>query len=155
GLATRYLLRWRTVSTVLLAGVHVVNLALLVVTFLDLRRGTTADLMHGLAAVYIGVTLVFGHSMIRWADQRFAHRFAGGPPPVKPPKHGPARVRYEWREFGKEVAACAITAALLVAAVVFVADADQSAALLEWFPRMGLVLLVWFVVGPLYHTLKR
>ncbi|MDT7650336.1 MAG: hypothetical protein QOI36_1742, partial [Pseudonocardiales bacterium] len=46
-------------------------------------------------------TVAFGHSMIRWADARFAHRFAGGPPPPRPPRYGAAKVAYEWREWGK------------------------------------------------------
>jgi hypothetical protein len=34
------------------------------------------------APAYLGFSVVFGPSVIRWADARFAHRFAGGPPPV-------------------------------------------------------------------------
>ncbi|WP_424326067.1 hypothetical protein [Gordonia sp. (in: high G+C Gram-positive bacteria)] len=34
-----------------------------------------------LARLYLGVTVVFGPRLIRWADARFAHRFAGGPAP--------------------------------------------------------------------------
>lgn len=153
GLGARYLLRWRRASTVILAGVHVINLALLVVTFADLRQGTTATLWHGLAAVYLGFTLAFGHSMVRWADQRFARRFAGGPPPVKPPRHGPARRRHEWREFGKALLAAAVAAVLLAAGIAVVGDPDRTAALLGWFPRLGVVLVIWFATGPLYRTI--
>ena len=54
---------------------------LLVATVIDLGQGATADFTHRLAAASIGVSVAFGHSMIRWGDQRFAHRFAGGPEP--------------------------------------------------------------------------
>ena len=60
---------------------------------IDLRAGATADVFHGLAAIYVGVSVAFGHRMIRWADEHFAHRFAGGPPPKRPPKHGPEHAR--------------------------------------------------------------
>src|SRR5215813_11115023 len=92
GLAARYLLRWRRVSTVLLIGVPLVDVVIFVATAVDLARGATADFSHGLAAAYIGFSVAFGPGLVRWADQRFAHRFAGGPPPWKPPKGGRARM---------------------------------------------------------------
>ncbi|MDI5788286.1 hypothetical protein PO124_07245 [Bacillus licheniformis] len=44
--------------------------------------------LHGIAAVYIGVSIAFGSRMIKWADERFAYRFAGGPKPDKGPQYG-------------------------------------------------------------------
>jgi hypothetical protein len=99
GLGTRYLLRARRVSTVLLVLVPVLDLVLVTASLVDVSRGAPPGLTHGLAAVYLGFTVAFGHSMIRWADARFAHRFAGGPPPRKPPQYGAAKVAYEWREW--------------------------------------------------------
>jgi len=93
GLGTRYLLRRRRLGAILLASVPVVDLVLLVATVIDLRGGATADFTHGLAAAYIGFSVAFGHSVIRWADQRFAHRFAGGPPPWRAPRGGRERAR--------------------------------------------------------------
>jgi len=93
GLAARYLLRRRRLSTALLIGAPLVDLVLLVATVIDLGRGTTATSAHGLAAAYIGFSVAFGPSLIRWADERFAHRFAGGPPPWRPPRGGRERTR--------------------------------------------------------------
>jgi hypothetical protein len=81
GLAARYLLRARTLSRVLLICVPLVDVVLLAATAIDLRRGGQAGFTHGLAAVYIGVSLAFGHQLISRADQRFAHRVLGGPTP--------------------------------------------------------------------------
>jgi hypothetical protein len=97
---------------------------LLVATVIDLSRGATADFTHGLAAAYIGVSLAFGHSMVRWADQRFAYRFAGGPAPWRPPSGGRARARHEWREFAKAALAWAVSCGLLLAAIAIVGDAE-------------------------------
>ena len=105
------------VSTVLLICVPLVDLVLLVVSAIDLRRGAPANFTHGLAAAYLGFSVAFGHSMVRWADQRFAHRFAGGPPPWRPPKQGAARVRYEWREWARMLLAWAVASVLLVTAM--------------------------------------
>jgi len=152
GLATRYLLRWTRVSTALLVCVPLVDLVLLVATVIDLSRGATAGFAHGLAAAYIGFSVAFGPSMVRWADQRFAHRFAGGPPPWRPPKHGWARTRYEWREFGKAAIAWAISCGLLGVAILVVGDADRTAALAAWIGRLTLVLGIW-AIWPVSHTL--
>ncbi len=93
------MLRARTLSTVLLLGVPLADVALLAFSVIDLRRGGAAGIAHGLAAVYLGVSVAFGHQMVRWADERFAHRFAGGPAPVRPPRAGrehAARQRAQW-----------------------------------------------------------
>jgi hypothetical protein len=153
GLATRYLLGRRRLGAILLASVPVVDLVLLTATVIDLRGGATADFTHGLAAAYIGFSVAFGHSLIRWADQRFAHRFAGGPPPWRPPRRGPARARYEWREFGKAALAFSISTALLLAAIALVGDADRTAELQAWIARLGLVLAIWSI-WPISHTFE-
>jgi hypothetical protein len=153
GLLARYLLRLRRLSVVLLLGSPVLDLVLLVATTIDLRRGGTAGPMHGLAAIYLGFSVMFGHAMIRWADQRFAHRFAGGPPPWKPPKGGWARARYEWREWGKAVVACGIAAALLGAGILMVGEMERAAGLVAWLQRMPAVLAIWLIVGPAWATL--
>jgi hypothetical protein len=152
GLAARYLLRRRRLSTVLLVAAPLVDLVLLVATVIDLGRGASAGAAHGLAAAYIGFSVAFGHSVIRWADQRFAHRFAGGPPPWRPPRHGYARTRYEWREFGKAALAWAISCGLLVTAIAIVGDADRTEGLQGWIARLTLVLAIWSL-WPITHTL--
>jgi hypothetical protein len=99
GLATRYALRRPRLGMALLVATPLVDLLLLAATIIDLRRGAAAAPPHALAAVYIGVSVAWGHRMVRWADARFAHRFAGGPPPERPPRTGPrhaARERREW-----------------------------------------------------------
>lgn len=94
GLATRYVLRRPWTGAVLLLCVPLVDLVLLWATVLDLRQGAVADWSHGLAAVYLGFSVAFGHDIIRRADQRFAHRFAGGPVPAsKLPPDGSGRAR--------------------------------------------------------------
>ncbi|MFC7745195.1 hypothetical protein ACFQXA_36380 [Nocardiopsis composta] len=91
GLAVRYLLRMRRTSAVLLLLVPVLDVVLIAAIALHLAAGGTAEFGHGLGALYLGFTVAFGHSVIRWVDVRFAHRFADGPPPVRPPKKGRRR----------------------------------------------------------------
>ncbi|MGX7824701.1 hypothetical protein ACTG9Q_06385 [Actinokineospora sp. 24-640] len=156
GLAARYLLKWRRVGVVLLVGTPVLDAVLLVATVVDLRRGGEAGMAHGLGAAYLGFSVAFGHSVIRWADQRVAHRFAGGPPPWRPPRHGPGRLAHEWREWGRCVLACGIAAAVILLLSFVVATPAQTEALWAgWLPRLGWVSGLWFVFGPLWKTVDR
>ncbi len=97
GLAVRYLLKWRRTSVVLLLCEPVLELVLFVVTAIDLRNGAEPSWEHGLAALYIGFTVAYGHYTIRWLDGHAAHRLAGAPRPPKPPRYGLARARHEGR----------------------------------------------------------
>jgi hypothetical protein len=155
GLVARYVLKWRRTSVALLVSTPLLDVVLLVATVVDLRRGGEASFVHGLGAAYLGFSVAFGHSMIRWADQRFAHRFAGGPPPVKPPKHGPARLRYEWREWGKCLIAWTIACGILLLLIFVVGSPERTETLWGWMARLSLVLVIWFGVGPLWTMLAR
>ncbi|MEU8120860.1 hypothetical protein AB0C21_19295 [Spirillospora sp. NPDC049024] len=143
GLLARYALRLRRTGAALLLCVPLLDLVLLAATVVDLRGGASAGTGHGLAAAYLGYSVAFGHSMVRWADERFAHRFAGGPPPTRSPRYGAARARHEWREFGKAALATAIACGLLLAMIALVGDADRTRALDAWLGRLGFVLAVW------------
>lgn len=107
------------------------------------------------AAVYLGVNVAFGHSMIRWADVSVAHRLAGGPSPApKPAGETPERVRHEWRQFGTASLAAGISAVLLLAAIVLVGDHAETAELSAWLPRLGVVLVVGFAGWPLVEPIR-
>jgi hypothetical protein len=154
GLAVRYGLRQHRLSLLLLLLSPVLDLVLLVVTTVDLLDGGRAGAAHGLAAGYLAGTVVWGHRILRWADERVAHRFAGGPPPWRPPKYGAARVRLEWAEWGRAVVFWALACGLLGAMTLVVGDAGRTSALTAWMGRYTLVLVIWFVVDPLWTTLS-
>ncbi|MDG9704123.1 hypothetical protein [Streptomyces sp. DH37] len=139
GLSLRYLARRPRLGAAVLLCEPLLELVLLAVTAIDLRGGAEGDWKHGLAAVYIGFTVAYGHYVIKWADGHFAHRFAGGPPPVRPPKYGTARAVHEWRMCARSMLAAVIAMALLQAAVWYVDDAGRSRSLVEWQGRMLLV----------------
>jgi hypothetical protein len=128
-LAVRYLLRWRRTSVVLLLCEPVLELVLFVVTAIDLKNGAEPSWEHGLAALYIGFTVGYGHYMIRRLDGHAAHRLAGGPKPVGPPKYGRARARHEGALWVRTVVAAGVALALLQAAVWYVGDDGNVASL--------------------------
>ncbi|TVL94180.1 hypothetical protein [Streptomyces sp. SAJ15] len=150
GLALRYLAKMPRASVAVLLCEPLLELTLLVVTAVDLKNGAEPDFKHGLAAVYIGFTVAMGHRMIKWADVRFAHRFAGGPPPAAKPKYGRERMAYEWREAGRWMLACAIAIALLQAAVWYVGGEGETGSLRQWQIRMLFVMGVNAVIALSY-----
>jgi hypothetical protein len=151
GLMTRYPLRMPRISTVVLLALPLIDLGVLVVGVVNLAGGAKANLSHGLAAVYLGFSVVFGKAMVRWADVRFAHRFAGGPAPAK--VRGTARIAKEWQDWWRCLLACAIAAALLLVTILVIHHPDRTAALLGWLPRLGALCGGWLLWGPVYQEL--
>ena len=147
GLVTRYWLRRPRLGLALLIATPFVDLLLLVVTTIDLRRGGEAALPHALAAVYIGVSIAWGHRIIAWADARFAHRFAGAPAPVRPPRTGSAHAARERREWLRHLLAWAAGTSLLGLGVVVVGDPERTSALLTVAALWTLVLAIDFVIS--------
>jgi len=133
GLAVRYLLKWRRTSVALLLCEPLLELVLFVVTAVDLKNGAEPGWEHGLAALYIGFTVAYGHYTIRRLDGHAAHRLAGGPRPPKPPRHGLARARHEGRLWLRTVLAAAVACALLQSAIWYVGEGDiSSLRAFEW-----------------------
>ncbi|HET6985381.1 MAG TPA: 2TM domain-containing protein [Kribbella sp.] len=62
---------------------------------IDIQRGGELSFSHSLAAIFIGVSVGFGHQTLKWADKWAAHYLGGAPRPVKAPKRGPERARRE------------------------------------------------------------
>jgi hypothetical protein len=147
GLVSRYALHRERLSNVFLYGTPLLEVILLVVAVIDLRAGATAGARHGIAALYIGTTVMFGHRAIRWVDQRVKYHFLGGPLPEKPPARGMDRIRYETVEFLRTVAAMAIAGALLGALILVTGDADRTKALTGFFGALGTITLISLVVS--------
>ncbi|WP_445526276.1 hypothetical protein [Streptomyces cyslabdanicus] len=132
GLAARYLLRWRRTGLALLLGEPLLEVVLFVATALDLRNGAEPGWEHGLAALYIGFTVGYGHYTVRRLDAHATHRLAGGPRPEKPPRHGLARARYEGGLWLRTLLASCVALALLQAAILYVGDASATEPLRSW-----------------------
>ncbi|MFC4372794.1 hypothetical protein ACFO5K_01670 [Nocardia halotolerans] len=152
GLGLRYPVRSRRASTVTLALVPVLDVVLVVAVAIDLHRGGEVGFAHRVAGIYLGCTVMFGHRVIQWLDQRFAHRFAGGPAPVPVPKAGPERARREWADFSRWLGAAAIAAVLTVVLSYTVADAGQREQLMGVFGSLGVITVIWFLTGPVWVT---
>jgi hypothetical protein len=113
GLVSRYLLGRPRLGAALLAATPLVDLVLLAAAVLDIRHGAEADRRHALAAIYLGVSIAFGHRLVAWADGAFAYRFAGGPKPPAGPRYGAAHARSERSGWFRHLLAWVIAAAVL------------------------------------------
>ncbi|MEJ6490384.1 hypothetical protein PQI23_11695 [Leucobacter sp. USCH14] len=149
GLSARYLLNRKRLGALLLILAPVIDALLLALVTIDLLGGGTASWQHGLAAIYIGISVAYGSRMVAWADARFAHRFAGGPAPVKM-----TGVRYTvkcWKDVLVTACAVAIAAAILGAIIALVDDPARTEALTGFFGILGVVLAI-DVVWALSYT---
>ncbi|GHE48037.1 hypothetical protein GCM10017673_57240 [Streptosporangium violaceochromogenes] len=152
GLAARYLWGMRRLGVALLAAVPLLDLILLAAAVADMRGGAEANWRHGLAAAYLAYSIVFGRRTLRWADARFAHRFAGGPKPWAPPHGGMARARYEWTMWLRIVLAYGLTCGLLFGLILLVDDPSRTAALTAFMGGLLKVPLI-AVLWPMSYTL--
>jgi hypothetical protein len=150
GLALRYLAKMPRLGAAVLLLEPLLEVVLLTVTAIDLKNGAEPDGKHGLAAVYIGFTVGLGHHTIKWVDARVAHRFAGGPRPVPPPKYGTGRMIHEWKTAGRWIAAAAVAMGLLQAAIWYVGGDGDIGSLRMWQEKMLFVIGINVIIAGAY-----
>ncbi|WP_416968540.1 hypothetical protein [Streptomyces sp. 4F14] len=155
GLTFRYVLKMPRTGLALLLCEPLLEIALLVITAMDLRDGAEPSWHHGVAAVYIGFTVGLGHSTIRWADAWVSHRFFDGPPPVKPPKYGMPRALHEWKVAARWILAALVAAGLLQAAIWYVGDTGETGSLRSWQSRMLFVIGINVIIAGAYTVFPK
>lgn len=150
GVCARYLLRWRSVSTILLAATPLIDIVIIVLTYIDLYRGASSDFSHGMAAFYVGFSLVFGPEAIARIDRRFARRHTDLSEAELPAVPTRSSLAY-WLRC---LTASAITVVLLAVGIAIAGLAD-SFWLIYWVIVAVFTALAWGVVGPLRDRWRR
>jgi hypothetical protein len=161
-LVCRYALQWRRVSTGMLLVLPVIDLALLAFVSVDLASGARPQDTHALAAVYLGVTVAFGGSIVRWADGKLARR-TGRPVPPRPEKGSGAWVRGLWAEWFRVLLAAVVATAVLAFLALVVRgepvpvslEAAAGNPLLARVGTLGIVVVIWFLAGPAFARRTR
>lgn len=143
GLAARYLLGAKRLGAALLVCAPLIDVALLAAVAIHLSNGATASWHHGLAALYIGFSVTYGHRMIAWTDARFAHRFAGGPAPTK--VTGWHYTKRCWGDVMRTLGAIAIAAGILALITWWISDPARTQSLTQWYRVLGLILVIEFI----------
>jgi hypothetical protein len=140
GLVVRYVLKKPRASAIMLAGVPLIDLALLVATVFDVRNGGEVGRAHMLAAVYLGVSVMYGHGMIAWADRQMAWLLGGASRPVKPHRSGREHAAHERREWLRHAGAWLITVIVLGVIHLLGGNRDETATLFQ-LPTAWLVIV--------------
>ncbi|WP_313491722.1 hypothetical protein [Exiguobacterium sp.] len=146
GLIVRYGFRREKLGFRLMAMSPVIDIVLLVLTVFDLSRGSTATLAHGLAAIYIGVSLAFGKQMIAWADGVYRRVILR----EQVAKERISRARRERNGFYRHILAFLIGGALLGAMILWLGNTEQTESLLRTLQLWGLVLVIDGVISMSY-----
>lgn len=139
GLTFRYVLRLPAAGLVFLAMSPLIDLVLLLLTGWDLLyNNSQATAAHGIAAVYIGVSIAFGKRMVRWADERFRYYIRkDGPKPAK--LYGRAHAQDYLVSWLLHLLAYGIGCGILLGLQMLVGDPARTEAL-------GGILRLWSVV---------
>lgn len=149
GLAARYIFQLKRLGFFLLALTPVIDLVLLITSTVDLFNGAEATWAHGLAAVYIGISLIFGKSMIQWADERFRYYFLKqGEKPAK--RYGMKYAVHQLKGFCKHVIAYILGSGYLLALILIIDDYERTEALYFVITRWLVVLGIDFVITVSY-----
>jgi hypothetical protein len=114
GMLTRYLFRLPKAGMALLLAVPLVDVVMLVASVIDIRQGGEPSFKHSLAAIFVGVSVGFGHATLTWADGWAAYRFAGGPRPLKPRKGTRAKARKERQGWYRHVLAYLVGGGVMI-----------------------------------------
>lgn len=147
GLSARYLLQKKKLGALLLYCTPLIDLALLLFVVFDLKNGAVANTFHGLAAVYIGVSIAFGKKMINWADRHFAYRFANGEKPSKEKKYGKEYAKIERQGWYRHLLAWLIGGSILIVIIMYVNNLEQTFALLRILFGWSIVLAIDFLIS--------
>lgn len=146
GMVARYILKNKKLSTFLLICTPIVDLVLLTATIFDLKNGGVATAVHGVAAIYIGVSIAFGHQMIKWADRHFSYRFGNGKKPVKV-KYGKVHARKERERWYLHFLFWLVGGGILMSIILYIDNQSQTEALLHIIQFWSLILIVDFIIS--------
>lgn len=154
GLVTRYIFNKRKLGLVLLAMTPVVDLLLFIVTGLDIYRGAVPTFAHAIAPIYIAVSIVYGKSMIRWADERFLYYVKReGTKPIR--RIGMDYAKHSMKGSLQHVLAFIIGGAMLLLIVNYIGNKTDTSILQETLRLWGIVVIVDLVFSITYFIFPR
>jgi len=154
GLVTRYIVKKEKLGLFFLTLTPVIDLFLLVFTGWDLYNGAVATKAHAIAAIYIGVSIAFGKSMIQWADERFQYYILKqGPKPIQ--KTGLDYAIHYFKGWLRHLLAYCIGANLLLGIYFIINDITRTEALLTIFKIWSLALGIDLLISLSYFIWRK
>nr|WP_106782476.1 hypothetical protein [Lysinibacillus timonensis] len=148
GLVSRYIFKMKGLSWFFFVLTPFIDLSLIILTVIDLQDGTNATTVHGIAAIYVGVSLAYGKTMIHWADEKFQTWFMKKPS-NKRKLTGKAKGIHEVKMWARHVVAYIIGSILLWGMIWFIGQQNTEALFGIW-RVWSVVLLVDGVISLSY-----
>lgn len=151
GLLTRYALKAPRVGASLLIATPLVDLALLVLTYIDLSTGKSSNFVHGLSALYIGYSIALGPTIIRALDMRIGRRFG-----KREVNNSDSEVRNYEAAMSTWKRAClaSLISVVLLGAGVLITGLQGSFWLIYWAIVAVFTVAMWWYIGP-YREKKK
>lgn len=140
GLFSRYVFNQKQLSYFFFLLTPLIDLALIVLTVVDLQSGAEATIAHGISVIYIGVSIAYGKTMIAWADDRF-QTYILKKETMKKPRYGIEKGVHELKMWGRHVIAFAIGSAIFWLIITFI-DSSSTEALPNVWRIWSLALLI-------------
>lgn len=154
GLITRYVFNRKRLGLFFLALTPVIDLILLIITATDLYKGAIATTAHAIAAVYLGISIAYGKSMIQWADERFLYYVQKkGTKPAR--KTGMEYAKHSMKGTLQHLLAFIIGGGLLLAMIYLMDDPTRSEALYGTLKVWGMILGIDFIISISYFIWPR
>ena len=154
GLVSRYIWKRQRLSIVLLALTPVIDLALLMLTAIDLRNGQAASVVHGIAAIYIGISVAYGKTMIEWADDKF-HQWILKQPKEKVRLFGKAKGIHELTMWSRHIVSYGIGSALLYGMIQYIGESGNTDVFWEMIKYWGIIVLIDGAISISYILLSK
>ncbi|MGZ9586006.1 hypothetical protein [Paenibacillus marinisediminis] len=153
GLFARYVWKQERLSLILFALTPLIDLALLVATAVDMKNGATATTAHGIAAIYIGISIAFGKRMISWADERFRYYVLKGPKPIR--LTGTAYAKQYFGSWLLHALAFVIGQGMLWGIIYWINDSARTEALVSISTIWCTVLAIDLLISLSYFVWRR
>lgn len=154
GLVTRYIFNKKKMGLILLAMTPVVDLVLFIVTGVDLSRGAEPTFAHAIAPIYIAVSIVFGKSMIRWADERFLYYVKREGP--KPPRRlGMDYAKHSMKSSLQHVLSFVIGGAMLLFMIYYMGTKVDTSTLQDTLQLWVIIVIVDVAFSATYFIFPR
>ena len=143
GLLVRYALKAPRIGAGLLLATPVVDLALLILTYIDLSTGRSSNFLHGLSAIYIGYSTALGPTIIKSLDKKIAKRF-GRPVNADADESAHQTALSTWRR----TCLASLISLILLGLGIIVAGIQGSFWLIYWAIVAVFIPAMWWFIGP-------
>ncbi|MFC7686181.1 hypothetical protein [Ureibacillus sp. GCM10028918] len=140
GLFARYVLHQNRLSYLLFLLTPLIDLALILLTVVDLRSGAVATFAHGISVIYIGVSIAYGKTMIAWADEKF-QTYILKKESTKKKLYGAEKGVHELKMWGRHVFAYAIGSMIFWLIITFI-NSNSTEALTNVWRIWSLAVLI-------------